>query len=111
VTATAGATPPSTESTADPFARVSLALAQAELTPTPTEEGGPEDAGTDEAQAPDNKEIPPLEDIFDISGINDFQLLLAAVFGLAPETLLNVLRQRGEVLKQDLKASEASGGE
>ncbi len=56
-------------------------------------------------------ELKPLTDVFDISK-NQVGLLVAAVFGLAPNSILTILKDQSDRYKRDLAQSSAtsSGG-
>ncbi len=56
-------------------------------------------------------ELKPLTDVFDISK-NQVGLLVAAVFGLAPNSILTILKEQSDRYKRDLAKSSAtsSGG-
>ncbi len=46
--------------------------------------------------------------ITDIYSINPLHLILAAIFGLAPNLLIGLLQQKAESYKSDIQSSKAS---
>jgi hypothetical protein len=68
----------------------------------PSESGGQQDGGTDEAQAED---APSLEEIFDLHR-NPLSVLYAAIFGLTPALLAARLKGAAERFKSDLRSTE-----
>jgi hypothetical protein len=58
---------------------------------------------------PPPTQLARLEDIFNL-GRNAFGLVVAAIFGLAPNLVISALQQRIDEYKADLKSTEAPEG-